>query len=323
VTDKRMRVAAIDIGSNSVRLLVADATLQSDGVAGLRTIARAGESCRLARGLGDSGVIDPAMARRAAGVASDFVARARALGASHLVIGATAALRGAINGADVAGLIEQETGLPVRILSGEEEARLVYQSVVHGLGAAVHRSACVVFDIGGGSTEVVSGLGGEAGRWVSLPFGAVTLTEAYMRSNPPQREEIAATEAAVRGAIMHHCALMPRKTPLLAGVGGTITVLALMDRSLSQYEPTLIEGWNITMDRLHDLTGRLLGSGTEERRGWTAMGEGRADIVAAGALVVRLLVERFPSPALTCSTQGLRYGLARLAAEQAMLQNGA
>ena len=173
-----------------------------------------------------------------------------------------------------------------------------------------------MFDIGGGSTEVVSGVGGQPGRWVSLPFGAVTLTERYLHSNPPDPKEIVALELEVRDVLMRECALMPSRTPILAGVGGTVTVLALMDRGLNQYDPTLIEGWAIEQDRLAELTRRFLSSEVSERRRWPAMGEGRADIVAAGAVVVRLLAERFPAPCLMCSTQGLRYGLARSAAEE-------
>jgi exopolyphosphatase/guanosine-5'-triphosphate,3'-diphosphate pyrophosphatase len=311
-----MRVAAIDIGSNSLRLLIADFALRDGAPPSIRTVARAGESCRLARGLNERGTIDPEMADRAIGIAVEFADRARELGAERIVIGATAALRAADNGEAVRGSIEARTGIPVRILSGEEEARLVYRSVVTGFGPGARRSPCVVFDIGGGSTEVVSGVGGEPGRWVSLPFGAVTLTERHLRSNPPDPAEVAALEKEVRDIIMQECALMPSRTPLLAGVGGTVTVLALMDRGLTQYDPTQIEGWTIEQDRLIELTTRFLSSDLNERRRWPAMGEGRADIVAAGAVVVRLLAERFPAPSLMCSTQGLRYGLARLAAEE-------
>jgi exopolyphosphatase/guanosine-5'-triphosphate,3'-diphosphate pyrophosphatase len=99
-------------------------------------------------------------------------------------------------------------------------------------------------------------------------------------------------------------------------VGGTVSLLAALDRGLSVYDPTLLEGLAIGLDRLDALIGRILASTHEERRTWPVMGEGRADIVVAGALVVGLLARRFPSPALVCSTQGLRYGLARLAADE-------
>jgi exopolyphosphatase/guanosine-5'-triphosphate,3'-diphosphate pyrophosphatase len=115
---------------------------------------------------------------------------------------------------------------------------------------------------------------------------------------------------------MQRCALFPERAAVLAGVGGTITVLALMDRRMQHYDPAQIEGWAIEPARLAELSERLISAPTHVRRGWPAMGEGRADIIAAGVLVVRVLAERFPSSVLYCSTQGLRYGLARLAAQE-------
>lgn len=311
-----MRVGAIDIGSNSIRLLVADVQAGSDP-GELVTVARAGEPCRLGRGLEKTGAVDEETADRAATVAGEFARRARSLGAVHTVVGATAALRRAENGAAVATAIGARTGLRVRILSGQDEARLVYQAVVLGLRSVARRSACVVFDLGGGSTEIVSGLGPEAGRWVSLLLGAVSLTEKFIRSNPAAVGELAALADEVRDNLMHQCALMPEVTPVFAGVGGTVTVLACLDRDLSVYEPVLIEGWVIESGRLEELIQRIASSTEEGRSRWPVLGRGRSDIVVAGALVVGLLAERFRSRGLVCSTQGLRYGLARLAAAEA------
>ncbi len=317
IAGNHMRVGAIDIGSNSIRLLVADVSEAEADRETVRVVARAGEACRMARGLQRSGRIDDEIASRAGAITRAFAERARALGAVHIVCGATAALRNASNGPEVAQAIERRGSLLVRILSGDDEARLVYRSVVLGLGGAARRSSCVVFDIGGGSTEVVSGVGDQPGRWVSLPFGAISLTERYLASNPVSPEEIQALKQEVSTAIMHRCAYMPARSPLLAGVGGTVSLLAALDLGLTEYEPSLLEGLPITPPRLQGLIARILSSTHEERRTWPIMGEGRADIVVAGVLAVGLLAERFPSSALVCSTQGLRYGLVRLAAEEA------
>lgn len=318
-----LRVAAIDVGSNSVRLLVADALAGPEGGEHLRVVVRAGEPCRLARGLARNGAIDGEIAERAAAIAAEFAGRARALGAQRVLIGATAALRDATNGREIAGAIGERAGSHVRILTGEDEARLVYRSVVHGLGLAARGQAGVVFDVGGGSTEVVSGVGLVSGRWVSLPFGAVSLTDQFLSTDPPDPAEIQALRERVRGALSERCASMPRRVPLLAGVGGTVTVLASLDRSLTTYDPAMLEGWSITAARLAPLIERLVTTPRAERGAWPVMGEGRADIVAAGALIVDELFARFPSEALVCSTQGLRYGLARLAAEEALAEGGA
>jgi exopolyphosphatase/guanosine-5'-triphosphate,3'-diphosphate pyrophosphatase len=312
-TDKHMRVGAIDIGSNSIRLLVADVP-PAGSLGNLVTVARAGESCRLARGLDQTGLVDREMAERAASLAGEFVRRARSLGAAHTVAGATAALRRASNGADVAALIGERTGVPVRILSGEEEARLVYQSVLSGLGSVASRNASIVFDLGGGSTEIVSGIGTQVGRWVSLPFGAVNLTERFIRSNPVSQADMEALEQDVERNLMRECAYMSATAPLLAGVGGTVTVLASLDRGMKAYDPTMIEGWLIKASRLDELIQRIVASTGEAREEWLVLGKGRSDIVVAGALVIRQLARRFRSAGLVCSTHGLRYGLARMAA---------
>lgn len=309
-----MRVGAIDIGSNSVRLLVAE--IPEAGQGALTAIARAGEACRLGRGLDRTGRIEPEIGERAASLTYEFVRRARSLGARRIVVGATAALRRAENGGEIAELIERRSGLPIRILSGEDEARLVYEAVICGLGTPARKRAGIVFDLGGGSTEVVSGVGLQPGRWKSLPFGAVTLTEKFLASTPPTADQIDALVTFVDQNLMQHCAYMPLETPLLAGVGGTVTVLAALDRGIEVYEPALLDGWLIAGDRLEALIERVAGSTEQERAGWSVLGHGRSDIVAAGALVVRSLVRRFRSPGLTCSTQGLRYGLARLAATE-------
>lgn len=311
---KRMRVAAIDIGSNSIRLLVAEVPAAKQ-LTTLVTVARAGEPCRLGRGLGETGRIRADTAERAADLAAQFAQRARGLGASRLVVAATAALRSAANGEEVAALISARCGEPVRVLTGEEEAQLMFRAVVSGLGRSVKSSSCVVFDLGGGSTEVVSGVGDRPGRWTSLPFGAVSLTEKHLHSNPPDPGEIDALRTEVRDQLMQKCAYMPELAPVLAGVGGTVTVLAMLDRELKSYDPMRLEGWGITRERVAELCRRICATTQEERRRWPAMGEGRADIVVAGVLVVAELLERFPSPMLICSTQGLRYGLVRMAAE--------
>lgn len=306
-----MRVGAIDVGSNSIRLLIAEVPNGEGGA--LHALLRAGEACRLGRGLDRTGRIEPDMQERAADLAADFVRRSRSLGARKVVIGATAALRSASNGDEVAARIEARTGIPVRILTGDEEARLVYESVVFGFGAMAWRSPAVVFDLGGGSTEVVSGLGKVPGRWASLPFGAVTLTEKFLGNSPPTLAEEDALVAHVSERLMHQCAYMPTETPLLAGVGGTVTVLAALDRGITSYDPNLLEGWLIESSRLDELVHRIVRSTEADRKGWAILGHGRSDIVAAGALVIGALARRFPSRGLMCSTQGLRYGLARLA----------
>ncbi len=311
-----MRFAAIDIGSNSIRLLVADVADGTGWDGAIETVARAGEVCRLGRGLHEAGSIDETLASRAAEICREFARRARSLGAAHVVAGATAALRSAANGAAIADRLAVSAGVPVRILTGDDEARLVYRAVVLGLGGRARESQCVVFDLGGGSTEIVSGVGLQPGRWNSLGFGAVSLTERFLRDDPPSLSTLAAAREQISSDIMRGCASMPDRATLLAGVGGTVTVLASVDRGLTDYDPAALEGWWIDRSRVLDIADRIAGMSHEERRRLPIMGEGRADIIGAGVLVVAALMRRFDAPGLVCSTQGLRYGLVRLAAEE-------
>jgi exopolyphosphatase/guanosine-5'-triphosphate,3'-diphosphate pyrophosphatase len=311
-----MRVGAIDIGSNSIRLLVAEIPDSDPRGERLETVARAGESCRLGRGLHETGRVDDELVERAGVVVGEFVRRARSLGARHVLAAATAALRRASNGAAAAERMAEVAGTPVRILSEADEARLVYRAVVTGLGKGMRGSQCVVFDLGGGSTEVVSGVGDRLGRWTSLPFGAVTLTERWAAGDPPSDAELELVRRWVRDELMHGCALFPERTAVLAGVGGTVTVLAALDAGLTAYDPARLEGAFVSSERLRQLVERIVRASLAERREMPVMGEGRADIVGSGALVVEGLLERFQAPGLVCSTQGLRYGLARLAAEE-------
>ena len=311
-----MRVGAIDIGSNSVRLLVAEIASGEPWGPGMDTLTRAGEACRLGRGLHESGRVDEELVERAGGIVSDFLRRARSLGARHVLAAATAALRRASNGAAAAERISEVAGVPVRILSEADEARLVYRTVILGLGNSVRGSQCVVFDLGGGSTEVVSGVGERLGRWTSLPFGAVTLTERMLATDPPTEPELVESRAAVRSELMHGCASFPERTAVLAGVGGTVTVLAALDAGMTTYDPSQLEGAFVPRERVRALADRIARSSQAERRAMPIMGEGRADIVGTGVLVVEGLMDRFQAPGLLCSTQGLRYGLARLAAEE-------
>ena len=316
-----MRVAAIDIGSNSVRLLVADVPVGRSWGGPIATLARAGEVCRLGRGLHETGRIAEDLIERASEITREFARRARSLGAVHVLAAATAALRSAANGAEVAQRLGSSAGVPVRILSGEDEACLVYRAVVLGLGQRARESQCVVFDLGGGSTEVVSGVGQQPGRWNSIGFGAVSLTERLLPGDPPTAAALGTARDRIREELMRECALMPERTTLLAGVGGTVTVLASIDRSLADYDPAELEGWYIERTKVLATVDRVARMTYAERRSLPIMGEGRADIIGAGALVVEALVERFDAPGLVCSTQGLRYGLARLAAEEWQREN--
>jgi exopolyphosphatase/guanosine-5'-triphosphate,3'-diphosphate pyrophosphatase len=309
-----MNVAAIDIGTNSIRLLVVEVP---ERLGRLNPLLRLGEPCRLGRGLSEAGAIDAEILERACGLVADMAERARRLGAANVVVAATEALRATSNQVDVLKRLESAAGVPVRVLTGHEEASLVYAAVVESLGRRGTLAPIVVFDIGGGSTEVASGAGPTVGRTASLTIGAVSLTERFLKSDPPAESEVGALDAEIKIHIMNNCALLPHVPAVFAGVGGTMTILASIFLDLPHYDPARIDGCTIPVPAVAGMVERLTWMTQRERREVPVMGAGRADIVVAGSRVVLGLARFFEASAVVASSQGLRYALARVAATEA------
>ena len=183
-TESTVRIGAVDIGTNSVRLLVADV----DERERLRTAHRMGEISRLGEGLDRTGAIDDGAAARTLECLERFVHEAEYSGASRIRVAGTNAFRVARNGPELAARFSERIGYPVEILSGEEEARLVFLAVLSGLKHS--RGHSIVVDIGGGSTEIISGEGETGTQVISLELGCVRLTERMVRSDPPSEAEL-------------------------------------------------------------------------------------------------------------------------------------
>lgn len=308
-----LRVASIDIGTNSIRLLVAERGSRGD----IRPLVRLGESCRLGEGLDATGRIGVRAEERTRDTLARFAHRARELECSAVIVAATNALRSATNGAEVTGRLEAAAGYPIRILSGEEEARFVYQAVIDGLRWDPAAGEYLIVDIGGGSVEIVRGAGLEVRHWVSLELGCVRLTERFLKSDPPAPGELAELRAYLRGTWVEHDVLL-RPTPQAAGgVGGTITALAALNLGLRRYDASRVEGHLLPTGDVRRLTESLCGLTTSERQALATVGPGRADILPAGCVLLVSLLEAAGLASITASTQGLRYALARLALRQA------
>ncbi len=308
-----LRVASIDIGTNSVRLLVAERGGRGD----LRPLVRLGESCRLGEGLDATGRISARAEERTRDTLARFAHRARELECSSVVVAATNALRSAANGAEVTIRLEAAAGYPIRILSGEEEARYVYQAVIDGLRWDPARGEYLIVDIGGGSVEIVRGSGLDVRHWVSLELGCVRITERFLKSDPPAPEELDELRAYLRGIWVEHDSLL-RPTPQAAGgVGGTITALAALNLGLRRYDASRVEGHLLPTGDVRRLTESLCGLTTSERQALATVGPGRADILPAGCVLIVSLLEAAGLASITASTQGLRYALARVALRQA------
>jgi exopolyphosphatase/guanosine-5'-triphosphate,3'-diphosphate pyrophosphatase len=308
-----MRIGAVDIGTNSVRLLVADVDEQER----LRTAHRMGEISRLGEGLDRTGVIDEHAAARTLDCIERFVQEAEYSGASCIRVAGTNALRVARNGPEVAGRFSDRIGYPVEILSGEEEARLVYLAVLSGLATPHGRS--VVVDIGGGSTEIITGDGHDCRRVMSLELGCVRLTERYLDTDPPGPGEIDTVRRHVRAVLSERLPAMSDE-PLdrAIGVGGTVTAFAALDLGLAKYDPARIENHLLAKERIHAIERQLCETPLAERRELAGVSRGRADVIPAGSIILSEFVDRFPVSGVYVSTRGLRYGLVLAEARKRM-----
>jgi exopolyphosphatase/guanosine-5'-triphosphate,3'-diphosphate pyrophosphatase len=311
--ESTVRIGAVDIGTNSVRLLVADV----DGHQRLRTAHRMGEISRLGEGLDRTGVIDEPAVMRTLDCLERFVQEAEYSGASHIRVAGTSALRSASNGPTVAARFSDRIGYPVEILSGEEEARLVFLAVSSGL--AGKSGATVVVDIGGGSTEVIVGVGDEGRELISLPLGCVHLTERLVQHDPPETRELDAVRDVVRQTFAERLADFGTG-PLerAVGVGGTVTAFGALDMGLTKYDPSRIENHFLSRERVLAIEKDLCSTPLERRRELPGVSRGRADIIPAGAVILSEMVSRFPVGGLYVSTRGLRYGLVLSEAKRAL-----
>ncbi len=308
-----IRFASIDIGTNSVRLLVAERGPHGE----LRPLVRLGESCRLGEGLETTRRISPRAEERTRDTLSRFARRARELECAEVLVAATNALRSAENGPDVTARLAAAAGYPIQILTGEEEARLVYEAVLEGLHWERDRGEYLVVDIGGGSVEIVRGCGNRVERWVSLELGCVRLTERFLRSDPPAPGELANLRSFLREIWVGHDLLLRPTPQSAAGVGGTVTALAALNLGLRRYDASRVEGHLLPTGDIRRLTDSLTGLTTAERQALATVGPGRADILPAGCVLLVSLCEAAGLASMTASTQGLRYALARAALRRA------
>ena len=295
--------ATMDVGSNSVKLRVEE--LGNDGAWRLRDDRQ--DITRLGEELNSRGIIGEAAAARTLAVIGDFAERARRLGAGEIAAVGTMCLRRAANAAGFVRQVQQECGLQLEIISGEEEARLAHLGVITGLGTRPGRLA--IFDIGGGSTEFVFGEGAAIHERFSLDVGAIRLTDDYCRSDPVTPEERDRLLAAVDRELGRLSGL--DSPDVLVGIGGTVTNLSAIQQSLPAYDTGRVEGSTLTRDQVAALLELLRGKTLAERRRVVGLEPKRADVILAGTALALRIMDHLRCPVLTVSDRGLRHGLMR------------
>ncbi len=292
-----MRVAAIDLGTNTTRLLVAEV---ADGrvseVAQRTTITRLGE------GVDSRHKLLPLPIARVRNCLSDYRRELESLGAERALLVATSAVRDAENGEAFLGEIEWSYGFTTRLLTGEEEAELTL------LGVGEASKDALVVDIGGGSTELIGG-----GHRISTELGSVRLTERFLLSDPPTEDELDALGTATRSALATE---VPETLTARRGIGvaGTITSLAALDLGLVEYDRNRVHGHRLGDGAVRAQLERLAALPLAERRRVPGLEPERAPVIVAGAVILREVMRHFGLASIEASERDILYGIALEAA---------
>jgi len=304
-----MRVAAIDIGTNSVLLLVAE---EQGGE--LVAVAERATITRLGQGVDATRALAPDAVERTLACLEDYASVAREHGAQAIAAVGTSAMRDARGGHEFRERAREILGAEPQVISGQEEARLTFEGALTGL--KLPPGPVLVFDVGGGSTEIIlGGVPGEGLRMTSLDIGSVRLTERHVRTDPPRPDEIDAVRADIRRALTTaHGALGPiAPQSRLIGVAGTVTTLAAFALAVDPYDASRIHGAHLSATQVEDACGELASLPIAERRTRPGVHPARADVIVAGGLIVQEVMSWtcVQSNELIVSDRGVRWGLAR------------
>ncbi|MGW8553854.1 Ppx/GppA phosphatase family protein [Streptomyces tubercidicus] len=307
------RVAAIDCGTNSIRLLVADA----DPATGeLKDLDRRMEIVRLGQGVDRTGRLAPEALERTFAVCREYAAVIKGLGAEHLRFVATSASRDAENREDFVRGVVDILGVEPEVITGDQEAEFSFHGATKELtGRADLDRPFLVVDIGGGSTEFV--LGDHSVRAArSVDVGCVRMTERHLVhggqiSDPPTDGQIKAIKADIAAALDRAEETVPlREAATLVGLAGSVTTVSAIAQGLERYEPEVLHHSRISLATVREITGRLLSSTHAERAAIPVMHPGRVDVIAAGALVLLSIMERTGAAEVVVSEHDILDGIA-------------
>lgn len=306
------RVAAIDCGTNSIRLLVADLPEPAAGPqAPLTDLSRRMEIVRLGQGVDRTGRLAPEAIERTRAALAGYATEIEKLGAEQVRMCATSASRDASNADEFRDMVRRTLGVAPEVVTGDEEARLSFTGAVRGLPADAAEPYLVV-DIGGGSTEFVVGTrtgGVEAA--VSMDIGCVRMTERHLAGDPPTAEQVAAARADISAVVDRALAAVPgRDAATLVGLAGSVTTVVAIAQDLPGYDPERIHHARVSYDQVAQVTTDLLAKTSEQRLTIPVMHPGRADVIGAGALVLQVIMERAGMSSVVASEHDILDGIA-------------
>ncbi|MFI5926783.1 exopolyphosphatase [Micromonospora sp. NPDC051543] len=304
-------MAAIDCGTNSIRLLVADLPEESAGPqAPLADVTRRMEIVRLGQGVDRTGRLAPEAIERTRVALASYAADIEKFGAQRVRMCATSASRDAANAADFTEMVRQTLGVAPEVVSGDEEARLSFTGAVRGLPADAEEPFLVV-DIGGGSTEFVVGDRAGLRSAISVDIGCVRMTERHLAGDPPTPEQVAAAEADIAAVVDRALAAVPgREAATLIGLAGSVTTVVAIAEGLQGYDPERIHYARVSYEAVARVTTDLLELTRAQRLEIPVIHPGRADVIGAGALVLRVIMERAGMPSVVASEHDILDGIA-------------
>ncbi len=303
------RRAVIDVGTNSVKLLVADI----DG-RDVRPVCEESKQTRLGQGFYKAHRLQPEPIAKTAAAIASYAGKARELHADTIRVIATSAARDAKNPQDLLSAVEKESGLKVEIISGEQEAEWVFQGV--STDPQLASQALLLLDVGGGSTEFILGSGGHNHFSKSFPLGTVRLMEDLPHSDPPKTGELATCRDWLRKFMQAE--IEPELAPQLKreaktggvqliGTGGTISILARMELEMDDFQREHIEAARLSLERVRWHVEHLWRLPLAKRQQIVGLPKKRADVILTGAAIYEAVMEQFGFAELRVSTRGLRF----------------
>jgi exopolyphosphatase/guanosine-5'-triphosphate,3'-diphosphate pyrophosphatase len=304
-----MRVAAVDLGSLTVRLAVAERV----GPGRFKVLRHLREVTGLGQGLAQSGALDEEAMARTLKALAGFVREMQALGVTAVQAVATQAVRQASNREDFLGRLRQTLGLQARVLSPEEEARLTLTGVLSALDPKFLQGPVAVFDVGGGSTEFALLLPGQEPRFAGLPLGVLTLSQARPLGDPPGPAPVAALKAELTAQLswffQDQMAPFLPSAPRLVGTAGAVTTLAALALKMRDYDPQRVNNLVLGLGKVAALAEMLRGLPEAQRARLPGMEPAKAGVMVAGALIVQAIMEVFHQDSLVVIDAGLLEGV--------------
>jgi len=293
--------AVIDVGTNSVKFNISERG--SDG--SWQTIVDRAEITRLGEGLETTGEISAEAMERTVAAIAGMAAEAREKGAVAIAAVGTMGMRTAHNSQQFIDAVQKRCGVHIEVIPGEEEGRLAYIAVKSGLGLA--EGSLAVFDTGGGSTQFTFGQGPVVQERFSLNIGAVRYTEQYGLDGVVAADKLRAALEALSADFVR---LDKRPSPsALVGMGGAVTNMAAVKHGLAKYDPNIVQGSEVDRAEVDRQIELYRSSSLEKRRAIVGLQPKRADVILAGACIVRTVMEKLGKDKISVSDRGLRHGL--------------